>query len=135
MEQRRLLNEAGVSWDAVAGSLKSEGTQWHFMPPSSSHFGELWEAGVKSMNANLSRVHGSCRLTFENFATLLVEVEAVLNGHPLSPLTGSLDDLDPLPPAHFLIGCSSPLGLSQGHARSLLDSLKPRVPQHSSAVG
>ena len=39
----------------------------------------------------------------------MVEVEACLNSRPLCPLTGELDDLSVLTPAHFLLGDDSSL--------------------------
>lgn len=58
---------------------------WHFLPPSASHFGDLWEAGVQSVKHHLRRVVGSNTLTFEEFSTLLCSVEACLNSRPLLP--------------------------------------------------
>lgn len=40
------------------------------------------------------------------FFTILVQVEACLNSRPLSPLSSSPEDLNPLTPGHFLIGSS-----------------------------
>lgn len=77
---------------------------WKFIPPAAPHFGGLWEAGVKSVKYHLRRVLGSHTLTFEEFSTLLCNIEAYLNSRPLAPLTDSLDDYEPLTPGHFLIG-------------------------------
>jgi len=79
-------------------------TSWHFIPPSAPHFGGLWEAGVKSVKHHLRRVVGSHTLTFEEFITVLCQVEACLNSRPLAPLTDTVDDYEPLTPGHFLIG-------------------------------
>ncbi|XP_058803531.1 uncharacterized protein LOC131671257 [Phymastichus coffea] len=107
LELRRLLREAEIDWGVVEGELAKDGTSWKFIPPSASHFGGLWEAGVKSMKRHLMRVASPRRLTYEELTTLLVSIEATLNSRPLVPSAGDLDDIEALTPSHFLIGTSA----------------------------
>ena len=79
---------------------------WHFIPPRSPHFGGIWESAVKAVKYHLRRVVGNASLTYEEFNTIIVQVEACLNSRPLSPLSADPDDLNPLTPGHFLIGSS-----------------------------
>ncbi|XP_066244730.1 uncharacterized protein [Euwallacea similis] len=88
----------------VVDAMTSENIEWRFIPPSSPHFGGLWEAGVKSSKYHLKRVLGAHVLTFEELYSLLTQVEAVLNSRPMSPLSTDPIDLNPLTPAHLLIG-------------------------------
>ncbi|GBO35118.1 hypothetical protein AVEN_162723-1 [Araneus ventricosus] len=55
-----------------------ENTEWKFMPPKSPNFSGLWEAGVKSFK-HLKRVVGNAPLTLEEFLTIILEIESVLN--------------------------------------------------------
>ncbi|XP_055840517.1 uncharacterized protein LOC129908191 [Episyrphus balteatus] len=103
-ELAKMLNEAKHDFKEIATTLANYGTNWHFIPPASPHFGGLWEAGVKSVKYHLKRVVGMERLTFEELATLLAQIEACLNSRPLCPLSDSIDDLNALTPAHFLVG-------------------------------
>lgn len=88
----------------VAADLATDGIQWHFNPPAAPHMGGLWEAGVKSAKFHLRRVIGNARLTFEEMATVMTQVEACLNSRPLTPVTADPTDLAVLTPGHFLIG-------------------------------
>lgn len=83
--------------------LKNQ-VKWHFIPPRAPHFGGLWESAVRLMKHHLTRVIGDAHLTYEHFNTLLIQVEAVLNSRPLSPISNDPNDLNPLTPGHFLIG-------------------------------
>ncbi|XP_055632599.1 uncharacterized protein LOC129773073 [Toxorhynchites rutilus septentrionalis] len=66
----------------------------------------LWEAAVRSAKKHLLKVVGEHPVLVENLSTLLVQVEGCLNSRPLTPLSDDPTDLDPLTPAHFLIGSS-----------------------------
>lgn len=90
--------------DELTMELTKLGMEWHFNPPSAPHFGGLWEAGVKSIKHHLKRVVGDVKLTYEELATVLCQIEACLNSRPLYPLTEDPDDLRVLTPGHFLIG-------------------------------
>jgi len=78
--------------------------QWHFIPPNSPHFGGLWEAVVKSLKYHWKIIVGKVLLNFEEFSTLITQVEACLNSQPLIALSNEPADPSYLSPCHFLIG-------------------------------
>jgi len=92
--------------DAVHSFAIGKGIDWQFIPPHAPHFGGLWEAGIKSAKRLLRSVYGEAQLTYEEFSTLLVKVEAAMNSRPLCPLSSDPNEIDYLSPAHFLIGSS-----------------------------
>nr|XP_022904697.1 uncharacterized protein LOC111416825 [Onthophagus taurus] len=88
----------------MANLLIGDGTSWKFNPPASPHFGGKWEAGIKSVKTHLRKVVGSSLLTYEEFSTVLIQIEAVLNSRPLSAMSDDSNSYEVLTPAHFLIG-------------------------------
>ena len=88
--------------------------KWRFIPEHAPHFGGLWKAAVKSMKKHLKRVAANVKLTFEEFSTLLTQIEACLNSRPLVPLPHDNDGVEALTPGHFLIG--RPLEALPDHA-------------------
>jgi hypothetical protein len=116
-----LYSDCGTNFVGAASSLKkcfenlmrSPSTQqfaenhrvkFHFIPPHAPHQGGLWERAVKSMKYHLTRVMGEQILTYEEFLTLTVRIEAILNSRPITPLSADPNDLQPITPGHFLTG-------------------------------
>ncbi|XP_045455994.1 uncharacterized protein LOC123665778 [Melitaea cinxia] len=86
----------------VAELLANDGTTWHFIPPRMPSYGGLWEAGIQSAKRHLTRINRDTKLTYEEMATLLAQVEACLNSRPLCQIDKSTDTI--LTPGHFLVG-------------------------------
>ncbi|KMQ89534.1 hypothetical protein RF55_10830 [Lasius niger] len=101
LKPTRAFTITGVDF-AVGDALLEEGIEWSFLPPYSPHLGGLWEAGVKSCKYHLKRVMCNALYTYEELATLLIQIEACLNSRPLSPSSSDPSDLQPLTPGHFL---------------------------------
>ncbi|GFW28046.1 integrase catalytic domain-containing protein [Trichonephila clavipes] len=92
--------------EEIMDFLSKEQIKWNFNPPSAPHFGGLWEAGVKSLKYHLKRVIGNSILSHEEFLTLVVKIEVVLNSRPICPLSNDPNDVETLTSAHFLVGSS-----------------------------
>lgn len=88
----------------VEGYFNDEQIIWRFIPPRSPHFGGLWEAAVKSFKHHFLRTIGDTLFTYEQLETFVVEIEAILNSRPISPMSSDPNDLQPLTPGHFLVG-------------------------------
>ncbi len=88
----------------ISNFCSSQKITWKFIPEHAPHFGGLWEAAVKRVKAHLKRVLSNARLTFEEFSTVLCQVEACLNSRPLVPLPCDDDGVEALTPGHFLVG-------------------------------
>ena len=96
---------AETTSSSIQAYLLSNRINWHCIPERAPHFGGLWEAAVKSTKHHLRRVIGLQRLDFEEFSTILTQIEACLNSRPLCATTShSQDGILVLTPGHFLVG-------------------------------
>lgn len=78
---------------------------WKMIPPSSPHFGGIWESGIRAVKFHIKRVVGGSLLTFEEISTLLSQIESILNSRPLVKTNeNDLDSINVLTPQHFLSG-------------------------------
>lgn len=99
------LKKAITSWtEDTKTYLTSHSIKWHFNPPASPHFGGIWEAGVKSIKFHLRRTLGNLICTYEEYATVLTQIESCLNSRPLCYINNNPEDILILTPGHFVIG-------------------------------
>lgn len=110
----------------MTGSLAAKGTEWKFIPPRAPHFGELWEAAVRSFKHHFKRVIGEATLTHEELSTLPTKIEACLNSRPICPLSSHDNDNVALTPAHFLVGSSLLAPVHSTHHRPKSGRLNDR---------
>ncbi|XP_030844258.1 uncharacterized protein LOC105444708 [Strongylocentrotus purpuratus] len=93
---------AGLNSERVNRYLTQKGIAWHFNPPGASHMGGVWERIIRSVRKILTSLPQQT-LTDEALLTLFTEVEAILNGRPLTHLSMDSRDDEPLTPNHLLL--------------------------------
>lgn len=88
----------------VRKKLVEFNTKFVFNPPAAPWFGGIWERNIGSMKHHLKRVIGDKKLTYEEFSTVLVQIESCLNSRPLCPISDNPEEFEALTPGHFLVG-------------------------------
>ena len=101
---KRMFIQGSQDHQQLSQLFVNDNTGWCFNPPAAPHMGGKWEAVVKSIKHHLRRTVSETVLTYEEFSTLLTQIEAMLNSRPLEPLSDDPEDISTLTPAHFLIG-------------------------------
>ena len=103
------IGEAINHWNSTMQEhLLMKHIEWRFNPPSSSHMGGVWERQIRTVRKVMNVLLQNQVLDDERLDTLFCEIESVVNGRPLTPVSGDCNDLEPLTPNHLLLlrGCS-----------------------------
>jgi hypothetical protein len=99
-----LRDSTSETTQKIVNEMAKEGIQWHFNPPKGAHFGGIWEANIKCAKYHLIRVLKETKLVYEDYETILTQIEAILNSRPLCKLSENSEEGEALTPGHFLIG-------------------------------
>ncbi|XP_069128774.1 uncharacterized protein [Argopecten irradians] len=103
----RELKEEIHKWNhgKIHHDVLQHGVHWEFNPPSGSHFGGIWERLIRSTRQVLYGLmkEQNIKLDDEGLATFYCEVEAILNGRPLTTSSDSVNDPNVLTPNHLLL--------------------------------
>ena len=105
-ELRELLSE--WNQESIHKFLHQKNITWKFNPPAASHMGGAWERTIRSIRKILRALLGQQLVSDEMLRTLTSEVEGILNGRPLTPVSRDPKDLDPLTPNHLLLLRANP---------------------------
>jgi len=89
----------------IQDHLRQRNIVWHFKPPIPSHMGGAWERLIRSCLRVLTALLSEQTLSDEGLLTLIVEVEAILNSRPLTPIALDPSSDGPLTPNHLLYFC------------------------------
>ena len=83
--------------------LVQRNIKWTFNPPAGSHHGGVWERCIRTVRKVMRAITKEQLLDDEGINTLMCEVEAIVNGRPLTKLSDDPRDLEPLTPNHLLL--------------------------------
>ena len=103
LERTRILND-----DNFTRGMTDKSIEWMFNPPHAPHFGGVWERLVRSAKNALLVALRDESVTDEVLHTVIVDVEALMNSRPLTHISVTPDEPEPLTPNHFLFGRASP---------------------------
>lgn len=80
----------------MRGHLLQKEIQWDFTPPASSHIGGVWERQIRTVRKVLNAILKEQTLDDERLSALFCEVEAIINGRPLTTVSDDPNDECPL---------------------------------------
>ncbi|ROT77729.1 hypothetical protein C7M84_003591 [Penaeus vannamei] len=86
----------------IAEVMLLKGVTWQFNPPHASHFGGVWERQIRTIRRVLRGLCHQQVMTDDTLHTLFCEVEAIINGRPLTRVTDDPDGPQPLTPNMLL---------------------------------
>ena len=112
----RELREAIEGWNQnkIGEFMLQRNVRWTFNPPGGSHHGGVWERCIRTVRKVMGALTKEQILDDEGLATLLCEVESIVNGRPVTKVSDDPRDMEALTPNHLLLlrsGPSAPPGL------------------------
>ena len=90
-----------ICW--VQNHLLMKKISWKFNPPTASHMGGIWERHIRNVRKVLDGILTTQVLEDERLETLFCEVESIVNGRPITPVSSDPTDAEALTPNHLLL--------------------------------
>ena len=99
------LREGVAEWNQsqIHNFLLQRNIRRTFNPPAGSHHGGPWERCIRTVRKVMKALTKEQVLDDEGLNTLMCEVEAIVNGKPITKLSDDPLDLEPLAPSHLLM--------------------------------
>ena len=118
--------------------LSSRKVTWKFIVERAPWWGGFYERLVRSVKRSLKKSLGRSSLTYDQLATLIVEIEGIINSRPLTYLADDQDGISgSLSPSHLINGRRLTTISNDEHFEivSTHQSLAKRLKQHRHLLG
>ncbi|XP_022795598.1 uncharacterized protein LOC111334170 [Stylophora pistillata] len=89
--------------EKIHNSLLQKDIKWYFNPLYGSHFGDIWERCIRTVRKILQALLREQTTDDESLATLMCEVESIMNSRPITTVSSDPNDNEPLTPNHLLL--------------------------------
>ena len=111
MRGERELPEVINEWNQSQNHdfLLQQNIKWTFNPPAGSRHGGVWERCIRTVRKVMNALMKEQVLDDEGLNTLLCEMEAIINGRPMTNLSDDPRHLEPLTTNHLLLLRSGPV--------------------------
>jgi hypothetical protein len=96
------LNAFSLQQRDVQQFLTTRRIEWDFIPEKAPWMGGFYERLVVSVKGALKKTQGRASLQYEEFVTVMTEIEAVINSRPISFVASDTRE-ETITPSHFLI--------------------------------
>ena len=120
----KLLSDNGTNFVGAIKELRkaqwfcsNNNVEWQFIPPGAPHMGGIWERLIQTVKRVFFAISHGVTMSDEVLATLLCEVEHIVNSRPITHVSSDPSDHSPLTPNHILMlraGPPSPAGVFEG---------------------
>ena len=100
----RELREAlsGVCQADLQRATLKQGIRWTFNPPTASHFSGGVERQIRTFRKIWRSMPLEQRVDDESLYTVFCEIESIMNSRPLTYISTSCGQVEPLTPGHLL---------------------------------
>ncbi|XP_063635689.1 uncharacterized protein LOC134806062 [Cydia splendana] len=105
IELKRAIQD--IDTEALKKVGAAHDINWTFIPPLSPHWGGAWERLIGATKRSLRVILKERAPRDETLATLIAEVEGIMNSRPLTHVAVEPGSQEAITPNHFLIGSSS----------------------------